>query len=152
MIAQMRLNGVEGVVVLRDVLLHKTLDILDLIHLGGLPVMRAVDERVLGMADLDVQIVERDMESCLPQHSNRRGELVFAREELDAGDAIHIYLVIHLNVIRLRIRCEDTEEQRDQYKNHFLHHDNTILNTTAKIIFFTNAWYIQKNYIFAARN
>ena len=95
------LNCIEGVFILRDILLHKAINILDRIQLGRLPVMRAVDKRVLQMPDFKVQVIEGNME-LVAQHANRFRKLVVAREQLDTGDSVHIGSIIKLNIKLLR--------------------------------------------------
>ena len=95
-------HGVERVVVLFDHIFHETVDVLDGVHVGDLPVVGAVDEGVLEVSALLLEVVEA-----------QRERVPVARAELDdrfavqlpdglqgdAGDAIHIDFVLHHNMV-----------------------------------------------------
>jgi hypothetical protein len=50
----------------------------------------------------------------------------------------------------LRRGCHQRKQCNQRQNKQIFPHDYTFKNSSAKIIFFANAWCIQKNYIFAA--
>ena len=109
-------HGVERVVVLFDYILHETVNVLDGIHVGNLPVVCAVDEGVFEIAALLLQVVELERELAALALAERYDGVAVQhpdRAQGDAADAIHIDFVLQKDVFELGLGVRTYRQARD---------------------------------------